>query len=237
MMRTIVSKFSALALLLLLSSCSGGGSSPTDASGTRDSGASDQPTADQSVPSDGQDDVSDGGPDNAITHGYALPEFPGGNAFYIHLPPTFSQFLPLYGEETTREPPGFYDPQSAYYFAYEYIWWLIDNPDLSTTALRSNLRDYYAGLCKTTVSVTLDDPASPTPMTSPDAGAAVLVARRQGTLEAGTCFGNPVPTATLDVSTYTCPDHAAVIVMVSPQSASDQVKADLQAVRDAFRCW
>jgi hypothetical protein len=65
----------------------------------------------------------------------------------------------------------------------------------------------------------------------------MLVARRAGTLEVGTCFGNPVGPATIDVSTYDCPDHRAVIVLVSPQPASSQVWTDLYAIRDGFNCW
>ena len=49
---------------------------------------------------------ADAARDGAVVHGYSLPEFPGGFAFHTPLPPSFSPFLPLYGEETTREPPG-----------------------------------------------------------------------------------------------------------------------------------
>jgi hypothetical protein len=190
-------------------------------------------------PSDGGD-ASDGGADTAADlpqpGGYALPEFPGGNTFFIQLPPSFSPFLPLTGEEATREPPGFYDPASPYLFSYGFIWWLTGTPDLSTAALQANLRNYYVGACPSqTVTATLGEPAAAT--ATADAGAGVLVARRAGTLETGTCFGNPVGTATLDVSTYDCPDHAAVIVMVSPQPASSQVWTDLRAIRDGFNCW
>ena len=188
---------------------------------------------------DGGGDVAgDGGADTAVDvplpGGYMLPEFPGGNTFYLQLPPTFSPFLPLSGEEATREPPGFYDPGSAYLFSYGFIWWLTGTPDLSTAALQTDLRNYYAGACPSTaVTVTLDDPAPAGAGT--DGG--LLVARRMGTLQTGTCFGNPVPAATLDVSTYACPDHTAVIVMVSPQPAASQVWTDLLAIRDGFTCW
>ena len=186
--------------------------------------------------SDGGDVAGDVGADTAVDvplpGGYRLPEFPGGNTFYLQLPPTFSPFLPLSGEEATREPPGFYDPASAYLFSYGFIWWLTGTPDLSTEALRTDLRNYYAGACpSTTVTVTLDDP------TPAGADGGLLVARRMGTLDTGSCLGNPVPTATLDVSTYDCPDHTAVIVMVSPQPAGSQVWTDLLALRDGFTCW
>jgi hypothetical protein len=172
--------------------------------------------------------------DVAPPHGYALPEFPGGYAFHTALPPTFSRFLPLSGEEATREPPEaeFYDPASPYFFSYLFVWWLTGTPDLSTTALHDDLVLYYTGLCPSqTVAVTLGDPAPP----AGDGGA--LVARRAGTLEAGTCLGNPVPVAAVETATYDCPDHAAVIVVVSPQPSSSQVRADLVAIRDGFTCW
>ena len=56
----------------------------------------------------------------APSHGYLLPEFPGGYAFPTTPPPSFSRFLPLSGEEATREPPSsaFYDPTSPYFFSY-----------------------------------------------------------------------------------------------------------------------
>jgi hypothetical protein len=175
-----------------------------------------------------------GMPDAAPLHGYSLPELRGGFTFRTQLPPAFSRFLPLYGEEQTREPPeaDFYDPSSAYFFSYLFIWWLTDTPDLSTTALRDDLSLYYTGLCPSqTVAVTLADsePAA--------ADAGTLVARRRGTLDAQTCLGNPVPIAAVETSTYDCPDHAAVIVLVSPQPPSSRVWTDLVAIRDGFTCW
>ena len=41
----------------------------------------------------------------------------------------------------------------------------------------------------------------------------------------------------LQVSTYACPDHVAVLVLVSPQPPGGAVWADLGAVRDGFSCW
>jgi len=174
---------------------------------------------------------ADGGAD-AAPGGYSLPEFQGGFSFFMSLPPDFSPFLPLSGDEATREPAGFHDSTSDYYFSYEFIWWLTGTPDLTTTGLRGDLSDYFNGLCgSTTATVTLDDPASAVG----DAG--LLVARRSGTLDAGSCFNAAVPAAALDVSTYHCPDHTAVIVLVSPQPAASQVWTDLRAVRDGFSCY
>ena len=172
--------------------------------------------------------------DAAVLHGYSLPELPGGFSFHTRLPPAFSPFLPLYGEETTREPPeaDFYNPASPYFFSYLFIWWLTDTPDLSTTALRDDLRLYYTGLCPSeTVSVTLGDPAP----AAVDAG--MLVARRSGALDARSCLGNPVPIAAVETATYNCPDHTAVVVIVSPQPLASQVWTDLVAIRDGFTCW
>jgi hypothetical protein len=210
-----------LALALALGACGGTALTPRDG-------------GDASIHGDGDATAGDTSADVPQPGGYTLPEFPGGNEFYIQLPPSFSPFLPLMGEEATREPPGFYDPASAYLFSYGFIWWLTGTPDLSTAALRTNLRNYYAGVCpSSTATATLDDPLP----ADADAGAGVLVARRAGTLDTGTCFGNPVGTATLDVSTYDCPDHTAVIVLVSPQPASSPVWAELRAIRDGFNCW
>jgi hypothetical protein len=209
----------------LLASCGGGAAPGHDAGDAGDAPAPDVPALDAG----GQGDA---GADAAAPGSYSLPEFPGGNAFYIRLPPMFAPFLPLFGDEATREPPGFYEPTSEYLFSYGFIWWLTGAPDLSTAALRSHIREYYVGLCKTTSTVvTLDGPtAGP-----PDAGP--LVARRDGTLEVGTCFNNTVGTATIEVSTYDCPDHEAVIVLVSPQPQSSQVWTELRAIRDGFMCW
>jgi len=166
--------------------------------------------------------------------GYSLPSFAGGFDFYLTLPPSFSPFLPLYGEEATREPPGFHDQASPEYFSYSFLWWLTGAPDLSTAALRDDLRNYFVGLCgaaAAAVTVTLDEPqGDPT-------GGGTLVARRNGTLDAGACFGATVPTAAIELSTYRCPDHAAVQVLVSPRPAADPVWDELHAVREGFACW
>jgi hypothetical protein len=170
--------------------------------------------------------------EDGTTHGYSLPGFPGGNDFFYLLPPSFSPFLPLYGQGATREPAAFYDTTSDYYFSYAFVWWIEGTPDLSTSALGNDLRLYYTGLCPSqTVAVTLGEPAA----TSQDAGS--LVARRAGTLDAGTCFDNPVPAAAIEVSTYDCPDHHAVVVLVSPQPVPGPIWTELDTIRDGFLCW
>jgi hypothetical protein len=181
-------------------------------------------------------DVDVGSPDGAKPGGFMLNGFVGGFDDHFLLPPRFSPFLPLAGEEVTREPPGFYDVNATTHFSYAFLWWLTGTPDLSTGALRDDLQIYYIGLCDSSrVAVTLQDPQSPRdPQDAVDAG--VLQARRDGTLSAGTCFGNPVPTATLEVSSYDCPGHAAVLVLIGSQPPSSPVWADLMRIRDSFSC-
>jgi hypothetical protein len=192
--------------------------------------------------------------------GYSLPSFEGGFDFYLSLPPDFSRFLPLYGDEVTREPPGFHDASSDEYFSYEFLWWLIDTPDLSTAALQDDLQSYYRGLCSNTDAVVmLEDPSdsadsgdetpgvppadasaaesSATEIGGADAGAGILIARMRGTLQTSTCFDAPVPAASMDVVTYRCPDHMAVLVAISPQPPSSRVWSELYALRDRFVCW
>ena len=207
--------------------CGGGrGDNPRDA-GPDDVAVS--PDADAGLGPDG---------DAGAPHGYALDSFAGGFDFRLTLPPDFSRFLPLTGDEVTREPPGFHDQTSPEYFSYEFLWWLTDSPDLSTSALRSDLMLYFTGLCaSSTVAVTIDEPLPATGGGDADAGAGVLLARRAGTLTAGDCFNAPVPAATLEVSTYRCPDHDAVITIVSPQPNPGPVWTELNTIRDSFSCW
>jgi hypothetical protein len=189
------------------------------------------------MPPDAGDGDADTGPDQdagdaPVQGGYSLPGFEGGTDYGYRLPPPFSPFLPLRGDGATREPAGFYEPTSDYFFSYAFVWWIEDTPDLSTNALKSDIDLYFTGLCPSPdAAVTLEEsgalPADP----------GMLTARRAGTLEAGTCFDNPVPLATLEVSAYACPDHAAVLVLLSPQPASSQVWSDLYAIRDGFTCW
>jgi hypothetical protein len=215
----------AAAALLSAGGCGGGAAAPDADAGS----LGDAMGVDGGVP-DGGGDGGDANPPQP--GGYSLPGFPDGVDFFIQLPPSFSPFLPLSGDEATREPAAFYDTTSDYFFSYGFIWWLTGSPDLSTTGLGSDLRTYFVGLCGTStpVALTLDEPVP--------AGSA----RRAGTLDVGngqpgSCFGNPVPPATLDVSTFDCPDHQAVIVLVSPQPQSSQVWTDLRAIRDGFLCW
>lgn len=189
----------------------------------------------QAAANDGGTDAPPG--DRASAHGYLLPGFPGGYDFAVLLPPSFAPLLSLSGEEATREPPeaDFYAPASPYYFSYAFIWWLVGNPVLTTATLQSDLDLYYTGLCPSqTVTVTLQEPAAGA---TADAGAGMLVARRAGTLDVGTCFDNPVPPSVVELSTYDCPDHHAVIALISPQETSGQVWQELRGIRDGFSCW
>ena len=217
----------------------GKGTTAASNGGLSDAAAIDRESPEGAAPDTaaGTDADVGGPPDAAMPGGFILDSFEGGFDDHFTLPPRFSSFLPLTGEEATREPPGFYDANATTYFSYAFLWWLTGTPDLSTAALRDDLQIYYIGLCGTSrVTVTLQEPQSPQDARGAvDAG--VLLARRDGTLAAGTCFGNPVPTATLEVSTYQCPDHSAVLVLVRSQSPSSQVGADLVPIRDSFTCF
>ena len=46
-----------------------------------------------------------------------------------------------------------------------------------------------------------------------------------------------MPIAAVETATYNCPDHTAVVVIVSPQPLASQVWTDLVAIRDGFTCW
>ena len=228
--------FASLLPGLLLLGCGSTGTGPARDGG----GDSTAPDGDAQADTPAAEDRPDGGPDDASeagtpdAGGYTLPSFAGGFDFFLTLPPSFSPFLPLTGEEVTREPPGFHDQTSDHYFSYGFLWWLTGTPDLSTTALHDDLVLYFTGLCpSTTVTATLGDPEG----ASADAGSGALIARRSGTLDAATCFSLPVPSATTEVSTYQCPDHTAVLVLLSPQPSTSQTWTDLRGVRDAFVCW
>jgi hypothetical protein len=56
-------------------------------------------------------------------------------------------------------------------------------------------------------------------------------------MSVGSCFGAAVPAAMIEVSAASCPDHTAILILVSPQPASSQVWADLDSIRDSFNCW
>jgi len=167
---------------------------------------------------------------DAAAGGFSLGSFAGGFDDHLPLPPYFASLLPLHGQEETRESPGLYDATSDQYFSYGVFWWAEGTVDLTTEALRSDVAMYYAGLCNSaSVTVTLGDPDP--------SGAAPFSSRRTGALSVGSCFNAPVPPATVEVSAAVCPDHTAILILVSPQLADSQVWTDLHAIRDSFHCW
>ena len=162
--------------------------------------------------------------------GFSLGSFTGGFDDHLTLPPSFASLLPLHGREETRESPGLYDATSEQYFSYGVLWWAEGTLDLTTEALRSDVAMYYTGLCSSaSVTVALGDPDT--------ADAAPFSSRRTGTMSVGSCFDAPVPPATVEVSAAVCPDHTAILILVSPQPADSQVWMDLHTIRDSFRCW
>jgi len=167
---------------------------------------------------------------DAPTGGFSLGSFAGGFDDHLVLPPYFAGTLPLHGREETRESPGLYLPADDQYFSYAVLWWAEGSVDLSTDALRTDVATYYAGLCMIpSATVTLGDP---------EAGATgTFSSRRAGAMSVGSCFGAAVPPATIEVSAAACPDHTAILILVSPQSGSSPVWADLHSIRDSFTCW
>jgi hypothetical protein len=169
-------------------------------------------------------------PADASAGGFSLGSFTDGFDDHLPLPPYFASLLPLHGQEETRESPGLYDPSSDQYFSYGVFWWAEGSVDLTTEALRSDVATYYTGLCNSTsVTVTLGDPDG--------TATAPYSSRRTGAMSVGSCFNAAVPPATIEVSAAACPDHTAILILVSPQPASSQVWTDLHAIRDSFRCW
>lgn len=220
-----------------IDAATGDGAPGTDATDGRDSAAA----------SDTTGDVTDGSSQPDAASGYTLSSFAGGFDFALTLPPRFAPFLALAGDEVTREMPEFYGTASPNYFSYGFLWWLTGAPDLSTSALRDHLALYYTGLCAltTAATVTLQEPdLNGAPAAAADAGgprAGALVARRMGTLRVGSCkgFDAPIADSSVEVSTYACGDHPAVLVLVSPQPSSpdNAVWRQLRAMRDTFTCW
>jgi len=167
---------------------------------------------------------------DASAGGFSLASFSDGFDDHLPLPPYFASLLPLHGREETREPPGMYEPTSDHFFSYGVFWWAEGTADLTTEALRSDLTTYYTGLCNSaSVTVTLGDPDA--------AGAGPFSSRRTGSMTVGSCFDSPVAPATVEVSAAVCPDHTAILVLVSPQPASSPVWMELHAIHDSFRCW
>lgn len=167
---------------------------------------------------------------DASAGGFSLASFADGFDDHLPLPPYFASQLPLHGREETREPPGFYDLSSDRYFSYGVFWWAEGTVNLTTEALRSDLVIYYTGLCNSaSVTVTLGDPDT--------AAAGPFSSRRTGAISLGSCFDSPVPPASVEVSTAVCPDHTAILILVSPQPASSPVWTELQAIRGSFQCW
>jgi len=146
---------SVAGIAVLRPACGGGAAGSGDAAVVD---AGDGPSFDAGAPDSGG--AADAGTDAPVQGGYVLPEFPGGVSFFIQLPPQFAPFLPLSGDEATREPATFYDTTSDYFFSYGFVWWLNGAPDLSTAGLREYLRTYFTGLCHVAmpIAVTLNDP-------------------------------------------------------------------------------
>lgn len=163
-------------------------------------------------------------------NGYTLAVPAGWFDDHLPVPPLFAPSLPLRGSETTREPPGMYDPTSDQFFSYAFLLWLDGNPTLDLNSLRSNIATYYQGLCGA-ATVTLTD----TPADTPTATRAPTAAF-SGTLETGTCFNRPTSVARLEVTTYDCPNHPTVLTLISSYPATSPISLELAALRDGFDC-
>lgn len=164
-------------------------------------------------------------------NGYKLAIPTGWYDDHLPVPPLFAPSLPLRGSETTREPPGMYDPLSDQFFSYAVLWWLDGEPTLDVDNLRSALATYYQGLCGA-ASVTLAE----TP-TNPMAAARAPKAAFSGTLETGTCFNRPTPIARLEVTTYDCPNHPTALTLISSHPPTSAISLELAALRDGFDCY
>jgi hypothetical protein len=205
---------------LLLAACSERPSAPSN-------GAVDASTEAPGDADTGPNDASDA---NVPSGGFDLASFPGGFDDAFSLPPEFAPALPLVGAEVTREPPGMYDTTSEFLFSYAILWWLEGSPALDTESLRDYLLVYYTGLCGGG-AVTLDEPTAPGPN---DAGVGLA---RRGTLTVEWCLGVRVPPSVLEVTTFACSTHDAVLTTITPAPAESAAHAELARIRDSFRCF
>jgi hypothetical protein len=177
-------------------------------------------------------DAATAGADAGVkANGYALAIPPDWVDDYLVLPPRFAPGLPLQGGETTREPPGMYEPTSDQFFSYAFLWRLDGNPVLDSDNLRSDITTYYQGLCGA-ATVTL---AATSATALPSARAPV--ATFSGTLETGYCFGRPTPTARLEITTYDCPSYPSVLALISSSVSTSPISLTLAALRDGFDCY
>lgn len=167
----------------------------------------------------------------SASNGYVLAVPPNWFDDHLILPPRFAPSLPLQGAETTREPPGMYDPESEQFFSYAFLWWLDGAPALDTDSLRSDIGIYYQGLCGA-ATVTLAEAPTNAPL-----AARAPTATLSGTLETGSCFNRPTGVARLEVTTYDCPNHPTVLTRLSSFPETSAISLELAALRDGFDCY
>lgn len=171
----------------------------------------------------------------AATATYEFPVPDGWISESDPLPPAWDPSYPWTGTEELRFLPGFPDPTSHEWWAYDYLLWIDSGPAMTTSALEEATVGYYKGLVDSCVSVpcNIDEFSArlrrivSTPSLSVFAGEAHIF----------DAVAVPV-TLNLVISSVVCPrsKHRALLFSASPLPVSDPLWKQLLGLQLQFRC-
>ncbi|HEY2514527.1 MAG TPA: hypothetical protein VGI39_26870 [Polyangiaceae bacterium] len=174
--------------------------------------------------------------------GYSWPIpanwYPDGYSFPLPWAPS----IPYSGQEILQQAPGFGDTTSAEFWSYTYAWWLEGDPNLTASALSTDLLAYYRGLMGGCTYA--DGPcdlgnykAHVTELAGTEGRRAVKVFGGDVQLY-DEFFTGKLMTLHLLASTYDCPrdGHRVVLFSASPEPLTNGVWEELLERQAAFRC-
>jgi hypothetical protein len=163
---------------------------------------------------------------------------PEWKAETLAFPLDFAPAIHHTGLEELRFAPGFFKTTAPGYFSYAFVWWLQEGQPLSASALATELRQYYAGLCSSVGGKKYTfDAARYRVELSPAVDSMAGWEALAGQADLYDAFTNGQPLS-LQLRAYQreCGGHRAVLVLASPQTEPAPIWADLRAVGQAFRC-
>lgn len=159
----------------------------------------------------------------------------------INFPIEFAPQINYAGTEHLRFAPGWDSVGNETHWTYTFLWWLNDQPSITSATLQENLTQYYRGLVGKNIRERMIPPGKVTP---------IVVSMNETNKEEndeGTFKGMIKMTDYLDfnynsitlnvtVHERKCGEHKALIFQISPQPFEHPVWTQLNDILKAFYC-
>ncbi len=178
---------------------------------------------------------------NKTQQSFEFPAPKGWTTEKIEFPISFAPQIPYSGYESLCFSPEWEYVKSDQHWAYAFVWWLNDNPDINAESLQQNMSLYYTGLLHSNIekrNIPQADLITPTATITKIATAPGDKETYSGSIQMLDYLDLLHPAILLNclIHKKDCSNHVALLFQISPKPFNHSVWSQLNELNKSFSC-